>query len=167
MFSAALFTIPKTGSLPRCPSMDEWIKNHAVMLSHLSCVWLFVILWTRACQAALSVGFSRQEYWSGLPFPPPGDLPDPGIQLISKPTIVPLFHNLLFENVKVWKVGVLVAQSCLTLCYPVDCSPAGSSVCGILQARILEWIAMPSSRGSSQLRDQTRVSGVSGRFFTV
>jgi len=53
---------------------------------------------------------------------------------------------------------VLVAQSCLFLCNPIDCSPPGSSVHGILQARILEWIAMPSSRGSSQPRDQTLVS---------
>ena len=41
------------------------------------------MLWTVACQAYLSMGFSRQEYWSGLPFPPPGDLSDPGIKLIS------------------------------------------------------------------------------------
>ena len=39
--------------------------------------------WTVACQASLSMGFSRQEYWSGLPFPSPGDLPDPGIELVS------------------------------------------------------------------------------------
>ena len=49
----------------------------------------------------------------------------------------------------------LVTQSCLTLCNPMDCSPQGSSVHGILQARILEWVAMPSFKGSSQLRDQT------------
>ena len=42
-----------------------------------------VMLWTVACQAPLSMEFSRQEYWSGLPFPPPGDLPDPGIDLTS------------------------------------------------------------------------------------
>ena len=46
----------------------------------LSCVRLFVTLWTAACQAPLSMGFSRQEYWSGLSFPSPGDLPDPGIE---------------------------------------------------------------------------------------
>ena len=51
-------------------------------------------------------------------------------------------------------------QSCLTLCDPTDCSPPGS-VHGILQARILEWVAMPSSRGSSQSRNQTYVSYVS------
>ena len=46
----------------------------------LSCAQLFVTPWTAACQAPLFVEFSRQEYWSGLPFPPPGDLPDPGIR---------------------------------------------------------------------------------------
>ena len=46
----------------------------------LSCVQLFVTPWTVAHQAPLSMEFSRQEYWSGLPFPPPGDLPDPGIE---------------------------------------------------------------------------------------
>ena len=50
------------------------------MLSYFSHVWLFVTPWTVAHQGPLSVGFSRQEYWSGLPFPSPGDLPDPGIE---------------------------------------------------------------------------------------
>ena len=52
----------------------------------------------------------------------------------------------------------LVAQSCPTLCDPMDCSPPGPSVHGILQARILEWVAVPSSRGSSRPKDQTLVS---------
>ena len=59
------------------------------------------------------------------------------------------------------------AQSCPTLCDPMDCSPPGSSIHGILQARILEWVAMPSSKGSSQPRDRTQVSHIAGRFFTV
>ena len=50
--------------------------------------------------------------------------------------------------------------------HPMDCSPPGSSVHGILKARILEWVAMPSSRGSSQPRNGTQVSGIAGRFFT-
>ena len=49
-------------------------------------------------------------------------------------------------------------QLCLTLCEPMDCSPPGSSVHGILQARILEWVALPSSRGSSPLRNRTHTS---------
>ena len=50
------------------------------MLSHFSCVQLFVTPWTVACQAPLSMGYSRQEYWNGLPFPLPGNLPDPGTE---------------------------------------------------------------------------------------
>ena len=52
-----------------------------VKMESLSHVRLFVTPWTVAYQAPLSMGFSRQEYWSGLPFPSPGDLPDPGIEL--------------------------------------------------------------------------------------
>ena len=59
----------------------------------------------------------------------------------------------------------LAHQSCLTLCDPMDCSPPGSSVHGILQARILEWLAMPSSRGSSRPSNWTGVSFAS-EFFT-
>ena len=55
----------------------------ACRLSCFSCVRLFATLWTVACQAPLSMGFSGQEYWSGLPCPPPGDLPDPGIKPAS------------------------------------------------------------------------------------
>ena len=62
---------------------------------------------------------------------------------------------------------VLVAQWCLTFSDPVDCSPPGSSVHGILQARILEWIAISFSRGSSQFRDWTQVSCTADRFFTI
>ena len=61
----------------------------------------------------------------------------------------------------------LVAQSCLTLCDPVDCSLPDSSVHGILQARIVEWVDMLSSRGSSQPMDQTQVSCIAGGFFTI
>ena len=64
-------------------------------------------------------------------------------------------------------VCVLVAQSCLTLCNPMEYSPPGSSVHGTLQARILEWVAIPFSRGSSWPRDQTQVSHISGWFFTI
>ena len=52
-------------------------------------------------------------------------------------------------------------QSCPTLCSPIDCSPPGSSVHGILQSRILEWVVISFSRGSSQHRDQTHISYVS------
>ena len=63
--------------------------------------------------------------------------------------------------------GGFIIQSCLTLCSPMDCSPPGSSVHGILQARILKWVAMPSSRGSSPPRDRTQASRISGGFLTI
>ena len=55
----------------------------SAVLSSFSCVQLFATPWTVALQAPLSIGFSRQEYWNGLSFPSPGDLPDPGIKLVS------------------------------------------------------------------------------------
>ena len=61
----------------------------------------------------------------------------------------------------------LVTQSCPALCNPMDCSPLDSSAHGILQARILEWVAMTSYRGSSQPSDGTQVSCIAGRSFTT
>ena len=65
------------------------------------------------------------------------------------------------------KEKVLVAQSCPILCDSMDCSPLGSSVHGILQARIPGWVASPFFRESSQSRDQTCSSCTAGEFFTV
>ena len=62
---------------------------------------------------------------------------------------------------------VKVAQLYPTLLYPLDCSSPGSSVHGILQAKILEWVAIPFSRGSSLPRDQIWVSRTAGRFFAI
>ena len=65
------------------------------------------------------------------------------------------------------KVKVKVTQSCPTLCDPMDSSLPGFSVHGILQARILKWVAIPFSRESPQLRDWAQVSCITGRFFTI
>ena len=59
-----------------------WATVHA-MYSYFSCVWLSETLWTRAHQVPLSIAFSRQKYWKGVPCPPPGDLPQPGIKSAS------------------------------------------------------------------------------------
>ena len=61
----------------------------------------------------------------------------------------------------------LVAKSCPTLCDPMDCSPPGSSVHGILQARTLEWVAIFFSKGSSRSRDRTLIFCLAGGFFTI
>ena len=85
----------------------------------LSCVWLFATPWTVAYQALPSMGFSRQEYWSGMPFPSPGDLPNPGIE--------PGSPALQTDAFTIWVCVVKVkSQSCPTLCNPVDCSLLGS-----------------------------------------
>ena len=70
--------------------------------------------------------------------------------------MVQLLWKTVWHFLKILKMELLCAklfQSCLTLCDPMDSSPPGSSVHGILKARILEWVAMPSSRGSSQPRN--------------
>ena len=114
-------------------------------------------------------GILQQEYWSGLPFPSPGDLPNPGIKprspalqadvLPSEPPGKPQEKELKWSEVK--------SLSHVRLCDPVDCSPPSSSVHGILQARTLEWVAVSFSRGSSWPRDRTQVSHIAGRRFTL
>ena len=75
------------------------------MLSHFSRVWLFVTPWTATCQASLSMGFSRQEYWSGLPYPPPGDLPDPGIEPASLKS--PTLASKFFTTSATWETDLI------------------------------------------------------------
>ena len=77
-------------------SDDSW-HLRACVLSHFSHVWLFATLWTIAFQASLSLGFSRQKYWSGLPCCPPGALPDPGMEPTSlmSPVLAGRFFALL------------------------------------------------------------------------
>ena len=81
-------------------SVSCWVRCYGCLLNVLSCfncVWLFATAWTVAHQASLSMGFSRQEHWSGLPFPSPGDLPNPGIEP-SYPHLLCLLH---------WQAGSL------------------------------------------------------------
>ena len=78
------------------------------------------------------------------------------------------WHLLLRRmSVRSWGAGMVSYFSCVWLCDPMDCNLPGSSVHGILQARLLEWVAISFSRGSSQPRDWTCVSCISGRRFTI
>ena len=77
-----------------------------------------------------------------------------------------MFSCHLFLNLFCFCYTHTVAQSCLTLCNLMDCSLPRSSIHGIFQAKILEWVATPFSKGSSRPRDQTNVSCIAGRFFT-
>ena len=73
--------VPQSRKAPRVGMRDA--ENRLCVLSRFSPVLLFATPWTVALQAPLHMGFSRQENWSGLPCPPPGDLPDPGIETVS------------------------------------------------------------------------------------
>ena len=86
----------------------------------------------------------------------PGRLQSTGLQRVG--------HDWVTELIKSESE---VAQLCPTLCDPMDCSLPGSSLHGILQARVLEWVAISFSRGSSQPRDWTRVSCIPGRRFNL
>ena len=159
--------------------------------------------WTVARQAPLSMGFSRQKYWSGLPFPSRVSwvvnryfLVDSSLNFILfiyffvdciflyfihqrlyfqllhcthfSPITLQIVMNEIKKNTIYKKIYESeVTQSCPTLCDPMDCSLPGSSVHGIFQAIVLEGIAIPFSRGSSQPRDQTLVSCIAGRFLTI
>ena len=117
-------------------------------MKFLSHVWLFATPWTVAYQAPPSKKFFRHKYWSGLPFPSPGDVPDLGIKprspalqvdaLPSEPPGKPLYAAAAAKSL----------QSCPTLCDPRDVSPPSSPVPGILQARTLEWVAISFSKAS-------------------
>ena len=102
----------------------------------------FVTPWIVAYQAPLCMGFPRQEYWSGLPCPPPGDLPNPGIEPTSLAAPVLQVDSLPLSYQK--ESESEVPQSYPTLCDPMDGSLPGSTIHGIFQARILEWLPFPS-----------------------
>ena len=93
-----------------------------------------------------------------------------GIILIYRTVMISCHQNIFFGGyVQVFctLVAFMRAQSCPTLCNPMDYSLPGSSVHGIFQTRILEWVAISFFREASQLRDQTWVSHIAGRFFTI
>ena len=113
----------------------------------LSPVRLFATPWTVAHQASPSMGFSRQECWSGLPVPSPGDLPDPGIEPRSPSLQADVLTSEPPGNTQIYLIlyyyyTIIVPQSFLNLCDPMR-----YTVHGILQDRILEWVAVPFSRG--------------------
>ena len=111
-----------------------------VVLVAQSCQ-IFGTRWTVACQTPLSMGFSRQEHWSGFPFPSPGDLSDPGIKPRSPTlqansfTTEPCGKHKEYLKVCVYIFFVVVQslKSCLTLCNPMDCSTPGFPVVHHLQ----------------------------------
>ena len=118
-------------------------------------VWIFCISWTR-CLSPFPSYRSFQLLCLEI-------CSLPLLLSLSSPSRTLIMWTLVCSMLS-WRE---VAQSFPTLCDPVDCSPPGSSVHGILQARILEWVAISFSRGSSQPKDRTQVSCIAGRRFSL
>ena len=128
----------------RC--LIQW--NITSLTVKFSLLYLFLIL-KKICTYLAILGLTCGT-WDLFPWP----------GITSRPPCIRSAH------VSHWTNNVLAVQLCPTLGLH-DCSPPRSSVREILQARVLEWVAISYSRGSSQLRDQTRVSCIAGRFFTI
>ena len=110
LFSVLVFWSQGMGDLSS-PSRDHTCNPCVCVcvLSCFSCVQLFVTLWTVSHQAPLSVGFSRHEYWSGLPHPPPWDLPIPGIEPTS--LMSPALAGRFFTTSTAWEDPCIGWQS--------------------------------------------------------
>ena len=125
-------------------------------------VQLFVTPGTVACQDPLSMKFSRQEYWSRLPFPTPGDFTNPWIELASlldSPELAGGFFTATPPGKPIWVYACRLSLQLVQLFASLWTIACQAPLHGILQVRILEWVAIFFSRGSSQPRDQTSVSG--------
>ena len=133
------FALSSACSIFSSESFQSNRRHVCVCAPSLSRVRLFSTPWTVACQAPLSKGFSRQEYWGELPFPSPGDLPDPGIKTRSPTMQADSLPSAAAA------AAAKSLQSCPTLCDPIDSSPPGSPIPGILQARTLEWVVISFS----------------------
>ena len=111
-------------------------------------VWIFATPWTVGHQDPLSMEFSRQEYWSGLPSPP-SRVSNPGIEPMSLASLALAGEffttSATREGPRIAAVAAKSLQSCPTLCDPVDSSQPSSPVPGILQAWTLEWVAIAFS----------------------
>ena len=140
----------------------------AYLLSHVP---LFVTLWTVAHQAPLSMGFSRQEYWSGLSCPSPRDLLNPGIEPRSPVLQADSLPSEPPEKPKNTGVGSL---SLLQGIIPTQGLNQGLLYCRQIlyqlshqrNPRILKWVACPFSSRSSRPMNWTRISCIAGRFLT-
>ena len=122
-----------------------------VKVKSLSCVRLVATPWTDAYQAPPSMGFSRQEYWSSLPLPSP----------IFNTRFCYLCFSLIKAEWDKWLSKTTVVAQLLSpiwlFCDSMSCSPSGSSIHGIFQAKIVQWVAISFSRGASWPRDRTSI----------
>ena len=141
------FTIPQ--SLMKLMSIELVMPSNHLILCHSFLLLPLVSPRIRLFSNESAIGIRWPKYWS-FSF-----------------SISPSNEYLWLISFRIGGGGGLVAQSCLTLCEPMDYSSPGSSVHGILQARTLEWVAISLSRGSSWPRNWTWVSCIADGFFTI
>ena len=168
MLTEVLFTIANKCKLSKCPLKNKWIKKmwyiHTIkyysvikrktISSSTTWIELAVIMLSeisqtkkdKYCMISLICRIKKQA---------------------NKPELVGNRLLVARDRRQGKSAKILVAHSCLTLCNPMDYSPPGSSIHEIIQARILEWVAIPFPRISSQPKDQTQVSCFSSTFFIV
>ena len=129
---------------------DFYLKNlntYGCVLSCFSHVWLCETLWTVACQAPLSMGFSRQEYWSGLPFPPPGDFPNPGIESVS--LMSPALAGRFFTTGATWGAE---DYTWVILITPGKCALSWSQPLQELSVKVISLTPKALNNGLQKLR---------------
>ena len=156
--------------IARLPQLKAQLLEEEIYMLYLG-VQSCLTLQPHGLQAPLSMGFSRQEYWTGLPCPPPGDLPNPGIKLRSPTLQADSLSSRSPGKPKNTGVGSLSLLQGIFLSQELNwgllhCRWILHQLSHKGSPRTLDWVAMPSSRGSSQPRDQIQVSHIAGRFFT-
>ena len=148
-------------------SQEPWLINSYLVLCVCVCVCLsfshiqlFVTPWTIACQAPLSMGFSRQEYWRGLPFPSPGDLPNPGIEFRSPirqvdplPSEPPGYLTAIYSTSPIFSVpmenfdrkilvykGIVILQVMCPILNSMSLSPRSWGCWTVMNVIIILWL---------------------------
>ena len=161
------FICRKWHLLLRRMSVRSW---GAGMVSYFSCVWLCDPMDCNLPGSSVhGILQARLLEWVAIPFSRESSWPRDWtcVSYVSCIDGWVLYHWRHLGSPAIGVKWSEVTQWCPTLCNPMDCSLPGSSVHGILQARILEWVALSCSRGSSQPRDRTWVSCIAGRRFTI
>ena len=157
-----------------CP---YWLTKNTQEHTHMH-ILIYVVIWIVVVQSHIACNSSQthglQHAWISCPLPGfPVPSPFPGVCSNSRPLsqcchpTISSFVGPSSSCLQSFPKWSEIAQSCPTLCNPMDSSPPGYSVHGIFQARILEWVAISFSRGSSQPRDQAWVSCIADRRFTI
>ena len=142
------FSSQPFASLSLPPSFSSFLLPLSLKISFSLPTWIWLDITTQRLPLFPIIKIPRERFWTEM----------------VKLTLAWRWRGWTKPSEVKWSE---FARSCLTLCDPMNCRLPGSSVCGIFQARVLEWVVISFSRGSSWPRDRTRVSQIAGRCFTI